>query len=771
MVKVDTVSLGKICIISLLILLLPFSLELPIRVDASQGTIVAHDITVDTVWTPDGSPYIVTSDITILANLTIEPGVVVEVVGGTWITVTGSILVHGLPDNPVVFKVTGSGRGWYLNIDHGVAYIENTVLNCGIVIASTGGRVALRNINAVMIQFHNIVDSAIDIANGTIDYLLFSPAYDTSPWPSYTPSLKDTTMSIEDVVITHFIGGGYSPGTTSFTWDTCYLDTRYFGETGYDYPIQGILVPYLRDSKLYLRNAIVLGGIAFNMYNASILLDHVVTREILGYQVYDSNITIQNSIIAWGRGVCIYSIESLGNSSNLTMRDTMIYDTELFFSGISTWRDIGVRIETTTSNVVVDLRSNWWGDLGGPKNVGGGGVEVQVGGGASLQLYPWLTEPPIPLPDIEVSVNTVPPIAVEDMNTSIEVLPVLDNAYYVFLVEEPLISYPPKALYTVSRSNSINIVFNAGNPLYIYNRTVTAIVYYRGVLVGARTNVTVIPELSAEITIISPLQEYIGANNVSFEASISTYPILLPYLNVSLILNDTFYLMQYKGDGAYSTDLILNDGVYSWTITIDYYGQHVAEVSSEILIIDTEPPIVNVSWNPRGDIIEVYISAYDRVSGIKSIKVTGDGAVLVYEILDQPRHAINKTLEILVENRSISLIVEAIDWAGNTYYKNTTIRYTLAENTTEANQTQTTAMEEEQTSPKPGKETEQQTKGASETTATPSEALVPGLFPWILLVIIALVILAIIIVFSKRRHKTQREHSTKQQKRQQVKNE
>jgi hypothetical protein len=84
---------------------------------AFAETYVGGEITEDTTWTLEGSPYIVTSDVGIYGptygsttTLTIEPGVEVRFesgvgmyVGGGWSGYYGAIVAQGTQDQPIRF--------------------------------------------------------------------------------------------------------------------------------------------------------------------------------------------------------------------------------------------------------------------------------------------------------------------------------------------------------------------------------------------------------------------------------------------------------------------------------------------------------------------------------------------------------------------------------------------------------------------------------------------------------------------------------------------
>jgi len=64
-------------------------------------TFIENDITVDTVLTKEGSPYIITRNITIHSNATlrVEPGVEIRIPAGITINVQGTLVIEGAEKN------------------------------------------------------------------------------------------------------------------------------------------------------------------------------------------------------------------------------------------------------------------------------------------------------------------------------------------------------------------------------------------------------------------------------------------------------------------------------------------------------------------------------------------------------------------------------------------------------------------------------------------------------------------------------------------------
>lgn len=105
--------LGKRAVIYLCLVVFAFALLLLINTgnaSAAGPTYVYTDITSDTTWTADNSPYIVNQSISIVpgVTLTIEPNVTVMVDNGVGITISGTLIADGTADQPITFTSNGS---------------------------------------------------------------------------------------------------------------------------------------------------------------------------------------------------------------------------------------------------------------------------------------------------------------------------------------------------------------------------------------------------------------------------------------------------------------------------------------------------------------------------------------------------------------------------------------------------------------------------------------------------------------------------------------
>lgn len=113
---------------------------------AAAETAVTADVTTDTEWIADASPYLISSDFVVAAGatLTIDPGVTVRLGDGVAITVEGSVVGSGTASAPIVFTNMGEHTpawGFLTIAESGVgAFSHTTFERGGAPPASSWGR-------------------------------------------------------------------------------------------------------------------------------------------------------------------------------------------------------------------------------------------------------------------------------------------------------------------------------------------------------------------------------------------------------------------------------------------------------------------------------------------------------------------------------------------------------------------------------------------------------------------------------------------------------
>ena len=127
---------------------------------AEAGTTVAGTISTDTTWTLAGSPYIVTSNITVqgtdgadnITTLTIDPGVVVQLGSYRIMTIgassgaPGALVAQGTAENPITFtsgNATPAPGDWNYIMFHNTTNDATTLMEHCVIEYGGAGNGAL----------------------------------------------------------------------------------------------------------------------------------------------------------------------------------------------------------------------------------------------------------------------------------------------------------------------------------------------------------------------------------------------------------------------------------------------------------------------------------------------------------------------------------------------------------------------------------------------------------------------------------------------------
>jgi parallel beta-helix repeat protein len=130
--------LGRRAIVYLCLLVFAFALLLLLNTgnaSAAGPTYVSADITANTTWDEDNSPYIVTANITIAYGfiLEIEPNVTVMVDDGLGIAINGTLIADATADEPITFTSNGSTswgawNGLYFNESSSSSELDHVLI-------------------------------------------------------------------------------------------------------------------------------------------------------------------------------------------------------------------------------------------------------------------------------------------------------------------------------------------------------------------------------------------------------------------------------------------------------------------------------------------------------------------------------------------------------------------------------------------------------------------------------------------------------------------
>jgi len=652
-------SSSKLSVVLLVLLtFLPIPLALvdtiTIGVSASSLTFVDYDIVEDTVWTKDRSPYRIVKDIEIKARLVVEPGVVVELGGYVTIYVTGSIVARGTPEEPIVFTVINPVAYATIVVSKGYAVFENVVFKEKFSLQIRSGKAEIRNFETNLISIR-IEHSTLTIENGKASSVLFSPSY-CDRYKASESSVYNSTLIMRNIFVENYIAGAVH---TEDTIHGAYI----LGKTGFDrYRVFDTPYICIVRSNLVMENVTSIIGIAFSSRHSIVQLNRVVTREMVVWEIGNSNVSIVNSVIAWGRGILIYEVYG---ATNIVMKNTSLYNLYLFYQ-YQGFEKAGIIIYNlyNSHNVFFDFRYNWWGDSTGPTNSNlnpeGRGALMSMPSHIKPLFYPWLEKPPAEIPDINISIEFTPPIAIGGLNAVARVKPPLEGVYYLFIVEAPYGESP--LVVNTTLKNEISFVVPKKD--YKYEVSVTVIVFYRGVVIGALRKILVLPYLKGEIQISEPTMVFAGTSSVEFVVSVDTFKELLPYLSATLFINETSYEMVSLRNGTFVQTLNLPEGAYTWRVLVTYFGHRVTELYSRDLVVDVTPPLVNATWKEDREKLTIQYNVLDELSGLALIEVYVNG-ILHNRLTLQGQKQSSRSITVL-QRPPLNITIVANDRAGNT---------------------------------------------------------------------------------------------------------
>jgi hypothetical protein len=104
--------------VALLLLILLGNAVYVVPVEVQGQTFIENDIIKDTVFTREGSPYIIARSIAIRKGVTLEvrPGTEVRIVDDAVLTVDGRLLALGRSGEVIILKGQGVKRNWRINV-------------------------------------------------------------------------------------------------------------------------------------------------------------------------------------------------------------------------------------------------------------------------------------------------------------------------------------------------------------------------------------------------------------------------------------------------------------------------------------------------------------------------------------------------------------------------------------------------------------------------------------------------------------------------------
>lgn len=319
---------------------------------ASSGkaeTIINGDINANTVWTTSGSPYIVTSNISInsSATLRIQPGVTVKIDSAKYIMVNGVLTAIGAPTDSIIITSQASSKRWdkiCLKIT-----ATCTLEYCRIEYANNS---AINNIgtNSVYMRYNNLSNNYAEYYGGAIYndgtiYIANSNISNNKSRYGGGAIYNDGTITLINSIISYnttedsvAVGGGIwnnYAGTIVITNDTISNNTaNYKGGAICNHGSATII-----SNNISYNNTITNWGSGAGVYNegpASIrnnTISYNIANQAAGGGIYNyvgtvdmtNNIIFNNTAKYNGGGVC--------NDGTITLTGNIIHDNNSYING------------------------------------------------------------------------------------------------------------------------------------------------------------------------------------------------------------------------------------------------------------------------------------------------------------------------------------------------------------------------------------------------------------------------------------------------------
>lgn len=401
-----------------------YTLPEPEDPPTDSSTEVLNDITEDTTWTKEHSPYILNQDLTVAsgATLTVEPGVVVEFNSNIFL-VEGIIKVLGTEDDPVYLN---GSVDFVIADTSGNSVLNNVINRSNLFVFYDGGRVNsngfdtdmdilffesdsdflnlksgrlyLYDNSRVEIKDSNIVGDVVVEVQNSSDLIIKDSSIESTNTNTLVSIFDNSSASFDNTEILSLAESNsnlivYSDSTASFK--------NSISEGSYD----GFLV--YNDSNISIENTdISCSNIGISVYNNSVLDFDTgsVNCGVNGVSLFnDVQVDVENIKVhgAADSGFIIYNnLEgSLVNIKNSEITDNLygfvVYDSVFSASHNNIHNNI-LSGAFTFRNVDLDFKNNYWGDSTGPfhidSNPDGSGDIVSD----NITFYPWLLSwPPV----------------------------------------------------------------------------------------------------------------------------------------------------------------------------------------------------------------------------------------------------------------------------------------------------------------------------------------------------------------------------------------
>lgn len=367
------------------------------RVFAS--TFVNANITENTTWVLDNSPYVVQNNIRVASaiTLTINPGVIVKFDYGSSLSIKGIVNALGTSAEPIYFtSVYNDARGGDTNGD-GEGSLPSRYDDWDIGIYGATARLSLSH---AYIEYSN---DGLFIDHGALDLAHTSFREAGEGIYSYFGNVTFDHVSLSSIDDDAFsIYGGIVEIKDSVIEDVDFGDALGFYNN-----------PSFHAFGLTIKN--IGFGSALGIYGGTVVVESSVFEGGLGagIEVYGGSLNLHDSRLSGFLSGNFVSYRGVSILDKLKIENTdygvSVYGGTVALSG-SAFKEIFVNAVENYSASQLDARQNFWGDVSGPyhKILNPEGLGASVYG--DVLFDPWLTSDPFIIPSCCSNVLFLPGI-------------------------------------------------------------------------------------------------------------------------------------------------------------------------------------------------------------------------------------------------------------------------------------------------------------------------------------------------------------------------
>ncbi|OGI64860.1 hypothetical protein A3H53_04800 [Candidatus Nomurabacteria bacterium RIFCSPLOWO2_02_FULL_40_10] len=452
---------------------------------SQDPTYITEDITENTTWTLENSPYVIQDNIKVVASvtLTIESGVVVKFDEETSLSVDGTLNALGTNSEPIYLtSIYNDARGGDTNGDgEGTAPSRYNEWGIGIY-----GETAQMSLLHTFVEYS---DNGLRVKKGTLDL-----SYTTIREVHSSIYSSEGNVFFDNVLISGVDGDAFSADGGAVEIKDSIIEDVYLGDA----------LGIYDETLLYISGLTVKNigfGSALGIYDASAVVENSVFEGGLdsGIELYGGLLDISNSLVSGYPSDNIASYEGIFTLNKVKIENTdygvSVYDGAVIFSG-NAFKEIFVNAFENYSDFTLNAENNFWGDISGPyhEDLNPEGLGYAVYG--DVLFDPWCKDEDCYIPSSEKAIT-----AFSFLDLPIAVNGVIDEENHTIALTVPFGTDITSIVPTIEISTGASVGPNNGQNFtspVVYTVTAeddSAQEYTVRVAIATRTPVIIVPGL------------------------------------------------------------------------------------------------------------------------------------------------------------------------------------------------------------------------------------------------------------------------------------